>query len=156
MSVQHIASRLILASIVGLLLVPRASSHDMALTLSWAADGMLEGQLRYSDANVAEGNYVRIAVSGAPDLSVLALQTDAGGRFRAPLRTGFAYEVTASGDEGHQVTALIAALDSPISDPAGSSGAPIYLVIAVLLLLSLPLAKALRRSEDPSRVSHGQ
>jgi hypothetical protein len=135
--------------IFGVLVAAHAAAHDMALDVRWAAEGVLEGQLIYSDSNPADGNYIRIDVPDDPSLSSLALQTDAQGSFRLPLQPGRAYAISADGEEGHRITVAIGAPEHQPVVPA-ASGPPIYLVLAALLLLSLPLAWRLRRTEATS------
>lgn len=134
--------------LVTLFFTAGARAHDMALDVRWAADGALEGQLAYSDEKAAGGNYVRVAVSSDPGFATIALQTDALGRFRLPLRPDFAYEIEASGEEGHAVTVAIGPAGTSSGGAPESQGPPIYLVLGALLLLSLPLAWRLRRRES--------
>jgi hypothetical protein len=131
-----------------LLLAFTARAHDIALDVRWAADGALEGQLTYSDEKAAEGNYVRVAVNGDPGFATIALQTDAQGRFRLPLRPDLAYEIEASGEEGHRITAAVGPRGRASTPDAISGGIPVYVWLGAVLLLSLPLAWRLRRAES--------
>lgn len=145
---RHAGRRLllsVLAALFTLLIAAAARAHELQLAAHWATDGALAGQLTYSDAKVAEGNYLRITTSGDPGFATIALQTDAQGQFRLPLRPDLAYEIEASGEEGHQIRIVVAPLGHTPGKPSG--GPPIYLVLGALLLLSLPLAWRLRERE---------
>jgi len=131
-----------------LLLAGSARAHDMALEVRWAGDGALEGQLTYSDARVAEGNYVRVTASGDRGFATIALQTDALGQFRLPLRQDIAYEIKVSGQEGHQITTSIGPRDQASASETTSGGLPIYVMLGAALLLSLPLARRLQRADS--------
>lgn len=125
-------------------------AHDMSLTAHWTNDGVLQGQLTYSDAKPADGNYIRIEARDAPGLSALALQTGADGSFRLPLQPGLAYTISATGDEGHSVTTHLSPLGAEPGPLARPMHPPIYVICAVLFLLSLPLAYRLRRPDADS------
>jgi hypothetical protein len=137
-----------------LLLAGGAGAHDMALDVHWAADGALEGQLTYSDARAAEGNYVRVTASGDREFATIALQTDALGQFRLPLQQDIAYEIKVSGEEGHQITTSIGPRDQASASDTTTGGLPIYVMLGAALLLSLPLARRLQRPDSIAGRAH--
>ena len=126
-----------------------ALAHDMTLEVRWSAE-FLEGQLSYSDGSAAEGNYLQIEAANEPSMTTLALQTDAAGQFRVPLRRGIDYLITAEGEEGHRIRVRSGGAasnpDGSRSDSPTDGGwtPPIYLVLGALLLLSIPVARGLR------------
>lgn len=136
--------------LLGIVAGSGAVAHDMALDARWTDDGVLEGQLTYSDASAAQGNYIRVAVRGDSRFTPMALQTSGAGTFRVPLQAGYAYTISADGDEGHQMSIVVGAYSPVSTASAAGVGPPIYLVLAALLLLSLPLAWRLKRRENVS------
>ena len=119
-------------------------AHEIALQLRVENSNTLVGELRYSDQNDSSGEYIRIANLTDPSYSQVALQTDANGQFRFVGIPHHEYAVTAMGQEGHNTTVNITLVAA--SNPSEESGIPIYLWLAVLLLLSLVPAYFLRRN----------
>lgn len=122
------------------------SAHDMDLQLRWLPDGAMEGRLVYSDDAPAAGNFIQVSVADDPTFSPLALQTGEQGTFRVALQPWRRYTVTAEGDEGHRLTVQTGRAERPLQEGEtdDSSWPPVYLILAALLLLSLPLSRRLR------------
>ena len=127
---------LLMALVLGAGGMAPALAHDLDLVLR-ADQRELSGQLRYSDDTPAGGNFVRVSNLSDPDIAVLALQTDAEGRFRLTAVPGHRYEVTVEGDEGHSTASRI--------ELPGRSWPPVYMILGLLLLLSLLPAWWLQR-----------
>ncbi len=136
----------LLKGLLPALLSATALAHELDLQLRIQDSQTIAGALLYSDNSASAGEYIRVTNLSDPTYSEFALQTDDAGKFVFVGVPSHHYAVTALGQEGHQVTAEIV-LDKPTAEAASGQGVPIYVYIAVFLLLSLIPAYFLRHRD---------
>lgn len=104
----------------------------------------MRGILRFSDDSPAEGQFINIENLSNSSFSTVALQTDGTGQFKVSGIPGDLYRITAEGEEGHTVS-MEMQLNMTVSPDNQSGGVPLYVIIAILLLLSVIPAHLLKR-----------
>jgi hypothetical protein len=128
-----------------------AGAHGLLMRV--AGQGReITGELFYSNGQRAGGEWIELFDAQAPDRAVRTVKTDGEGRFALTGEPGHAYQVRATGEEGHAITMSIdlssAARGSMVrddGDAADNGGVPAWALVGGALILSAIPAWFLRK-----------